>query len=178
MGMEGIMEACGKTVLHHACYYGRAEMALWLLEQRADVHAARLEPHLQVGRKALHDAAGFRCWETCAVLLQYGPDVNAKDCNGETALHYAVKNPLPVFGCPEMRAVAEVCQTLLSGRADPNIKPLHGLTALDLFDRFPFDPDVTRTVNTLLRRHMLERELCFWRLVRKLHARVCTLRRE
>merc|ERR1712085_8020 len=153
-------------------------MVQWLLEQRADVDVARIEPHPQPGRKALHDAANFRCWQTCALLLQHRAEVNAKDCNGETALHYAMKTPLPVFGRPEMLAVAEVCQTLLSGRADPNIKSCDGLTALDMFSRFPFDPDVTRTVNTLLRRHMLERELCFWRLVRKLHARVCPLRRE
>ena len=30
-----------------------------------------------------------KCWETCGVLLHHRADVNAEDCAGETALHYA-----------------------------------------------------------------------------------------
>jgi len=140
------------TVLQLASGHGRVDMVRWLLEQGAGVNAARIEPHPQAGRTALHNAAYFRYWDTCALLLQHRAEVNAKDCRGETALHYAVECPLPVVGHPEMQAVAYVCQALLSGGADPDIKSSDGSSALDVFSRFPVDPDITRSVKELLRR--------------------------
>jgi len=162
VGVEGAESEGGKrfgtSVLQLASGHGRVDMVQWLLEQKADVDASREEPHPQPGRNALHDAANFRCWETCALLLQHRANVNAKDCHGETALHYAMKSPLPVLGRPEMQAIVNVCQALLSGRADPAIKSNDGSSALDIFSLFPIDPDITRTVEKLLRRRKLEQE--------------------
>jgi len=162
VGVEGaeadLAQQIGLTVLQLASGSGRIDMVRWLLEQGADVDAARVEPHPQIGRKALHDAANFRCWETCVLLLQHRANVNATDCHGETALHYAVKSPLPVLGRPEVQAVVHVCQTLLSGRADPDLKSNDGSSALNLFSRVPVDPDIARSVEELLSRHTLERE--------------------
>merc|ERR1712194_349140 len=74
-GVEGAESAgCklhGTSVLQIASGHGRVDMVQWLLEQKADVDASRMEPHPQPGRNALHDAANFRCWETCALLLQH-----------------------------------------------------------------------------------------------------------
>ena len=108
-GVEGpeskLGQKFGISVLHPASGHGRVDMVQWLLEQKADVDASRVEPHPQPGRNALHDAANFRCWETCALLLQHRANVNSKDCHGETALHYAMKSPLPVLGRPEFQAI-------------------------------------------------------------------------
>ena len=57
--------------------------------------------------------------ETIVVLLHYGADINAKDENGLTPLHYAVR-----------RNDQEVVKVLLNEGANVNVKDNDGLTPL------------------------------------------------
>ena len=81
----------GRTLLHLAASAGNLEVATWLLEGGADVHAvndceAGCE---QRGQTPLHDAQAFRDSEMSELLLAHGARVDAPSVNGRSPLHVA-----------------------------------------------------------------------------------------
>lgn len=69
------------TLLHAACYDGRADIAELLLQLGADVDAREVN-----GRTALHDAANNGHLEVIDVLLRHGARLDAEDSQGMTPL--------------------------------------------------------------------------------------------
>jgi len=105
---------------------GRREILRILLERGADVK--------KVGSQALISAAGStkgskeRMVDTVNFLLDLGVDVNAKDGQGQTALHHAVR-----WGD------TAVAQTLLNHGADVNARDSDGRTPLLVTDELSVD---------------------------------------
>lgn len=69
------------TLLHAACYDGRADIAEMLIAMGADVHAQEVN-----GRTPLHDAANNGHLEVIDVLIRHGANLNAQDGQGMTPL--------------------------------------------------------------------------------------------
>jgi Ankyrin repeats (many copies)/Ankyrin repeats (3 copies) len=87
--------ANGRTPLHSAVYDGYVEVARFLLESNADVHARDID-----GRTPLHNPSEGvslrkdpnyprRLADVARLLLQHGADVNARRNDGQTPLHAA-----------------------------------------------------------------------------------------
>ncbi|RYP08536.1 hypothetical protein DL764_001867 [Monosporascus ibericus] len=71
-------------------YNGPANKLKYLLSKAPDVPAM----HEKFGQTLLHLAILQRGWESLKVILEYpAADVNAKDINGETPLHFLLKWP-------------------------------------------------------------------------------------
>lgn len=80
----------GRTLLHLAAHAGNLEVATWLLDHGADVHAANdCVSCDDAGQTPLHDALEFRDDEMSALLLDRGAAVGAVAGDGRTALHVA-----------------------------------------------------------------------------------------
>jgi len=117
----------GDTALHLAAAGYREKIASLLLAAGADPNAAANHRR----SSPLHYAAdGYivgPAWEpkkqvrTIRILLNAGADIHARDKNGATALHRAVRT----------RCAAAVCSLLKAG-ADPTQKNLSGSTAFHL----------------------------------------------
>ena len=69
------------TLLHAACYDGRADIAELLIQLGADVHAREVN-----GRTPLHDAANNGHLEVIDVLVRHGASLNTRDNEGMTPL--------------------------------------------------------------------------------------------
>jgi ankyrin repeat protein len=69
------------TLLHAACYDGRADIAEMLIGMGADVHAQEVN-----GRTPLHDAANNGHLGVVDVLIRHGANLYAKDGQGMTPL--------------------------------------------------------------------------------------------
>lgn len=69
------------TLLHAACYDGRADLAELLIRLGADVHAREVN-----GRTPLHDAATNGHPDVIDVLVRHGADIEAVDGQGMTPL--------------------------------------------------------------------------------------------
>jgi len=76
----------GFNALQLACYFGREDVALWLIEQGADVDAPAKNTMLI---RPLHAAAANGSLPIMRALLTHGADVNAVQEGGYTALHQA-----------------------------------------------------------------------------------------
>eukprot|EP00899_Mesostigma_viride_P016517 jgi/Mesvir1/24867/Mv22100-RA.1 len=109
-------EKAGLHVIHQAARHGHLDVARYLVEKGADVHAVT-----KSGRTALHLAAYSGDHRLVEYLVDLGVNVRAKDKHGETALH--------------MAAAAGKLDTLayLAGRGlRSREKDKHGVTALHL----------------------------------------------
>jgi ankyrin repeat domain-containing protein 50 len=134
-------DGCGQTALLRAARGGREAVVQLLLEKGADIDAddgygrTALDWSARNGSEAvvrLLLERGANCgaalsWAASRgnkgivqLLLEKGADVNAKDENGETALHLATIN-----------RYEEVVRLLLEKGADVNAKDKDGWTALD-----------------------------------------------
>lgn len=78
----------GKTVLIHACDYGKAEIATLLCASGANVNHAD-----QWGWTALHYAAYYGYPEIVGELLHHGAEVNMKTSKGYTPLTVVQRAP-------------------------------------------------------------------------------------
>lgn len=76
----------GSTALHCASWKGHREVAAFLIEAGADVHAHNRNDHW--GTTPLHAAAHANQTAIAQLLINAGADVNAKDLNGNTPLHH------------------------------------------------------------------------------------------
>ena len=91
---------------------------------------------------ALHAAAAYANVDVIKCLLEYKPDANAKNTNGETALHYLVRraifkddfewsNPEAAGSLGSTGGVAGYLKLLMAAGADASISDANGHSALD-----------------------------------------------
>lgn len=108
----------GFTPLQLACYFGREETALWLIENGADLEAvAQNDQRI----RAIHAAAANGNLVILRALLERGADVNARQQQEFTPLHTAAD-----------RADAEMARLFLGYGADPEARDASGRTAADI----------------------------------------------
>lgn len=108
----------GFTPLQLACYFGREETALWLMENGADVEAVaqndqRIRP--------IHAAAANGNLAILRALLEHGVDVNARQQQDFTPLHTAAD-----------RGDEEMARLLMEHGANPGARDASGRTAADI----------------------------------------------
>jgi ankyrin repeat protein len=108
----------GFTALHHAAFFGKAEVARILLHAGASVHAYTRN---EFANQPLHAAAAGRNIEICRLLLAAGADVDATQHGGYTPLHEAAQH-----------GDGEMVELFLSAGADPRIVTGDGRLAADV----------------------------------------------
>ena len=79
----------GFTPLQLACYFGQAEVALWLIEKGADIHAVSKNG---AALQAIHAAVAGRNAAIVRALIDAGADLNAEQAGGFTPLMAAEEN--------------------------------------------------------------------------------------
>lgn len=108
----------GFTPLQLACYFGREETALWLMDNGADLEAVA-----QNGQRIrpIHAAAANGNLVVLRALLDRGADVNARQQQDFTPLHTAAD-----------RGDGEMARLFLEHGADPGARDASGRTAADI----------------------------------------------
>lgn len=108
----------GFTPLQLACYFGRQDTALWLIEHGADIEAvAQNEQHI----RPIHAAAANGNLVVLRALLEHGADVNARQQHAFTPLHTAAD-----------RGDGEMARLFLTHGADAGARDDGGRTAAQL----------------------------------------------
>lgn len=107
----------GFTPLHLAVFFGRRDVAEFLLTRNPDVNAVARNP---IKVTPLHSAAAGNQYEICEALIAKGADVNARQEGGFTPLHSAAQN-----------GNLALVDLLLRHGADPHAKTDAGKTARD-----------------------------------------------
>lgn len=107
----------GFMPLHLAAFFGRRDVAEFLLARNPDVNAVTRNP---IKVTPLHSAAAGNHYEICMALIAHGADVNARQEGGFTPLHSAAQN-----------GSLELVDLLLQHGADPHAKTDAGKTARD-----------------------------------------------
>lgn len=79
----------GFTPLQLACFFGQEEVARYLLERGADVHAVSRNA---MGIQPIHAAVAGRNAAIVAAVIGAGADVNARQGSGDTPLEAALQN--------------------------------------------------------------------------------------
>ena len=77
-------DGAGNTALLGVCFKGYTALAIWLIEQGANVNAVN-----SMGATALIYAATFNRVDIVSLLLKHGADATVKDARGNTALDHA-----------------------------------------------------------------------------------------
>lgn len=79
----------GFTPLQLACYFGQAEVAIWLIKKGADIHAVSKNG---LGLQAIHAAVAGRNPAIVRALIDAGADVTSQQAGGFTPLMAAEQN--------------------------------------------------------------------------------------
>lgn len=108
----------GFTPLQLACFFGHQEMALWLIEQGADINAAAKNKQ---GVAPIHATAANGNLTVVEALLKKGAAVNARQEGGFTALHEAANS-----------GNAALARLLLAHGADATLTTDEDKTALEI----------------------------------------------
>ena len=111
-------EEYGRTELHEAVIDNDIKAVKAQLAEGADINAGDSEKW-----PPLHYAAQDHMMEIGKLLIEAGAEVNARDSNGNTPLWRAVMN--------EYHG-KKFIQFLKANGADPELKNIHGVSALDL----------------------------------------------
>ncbi|CBJ25744.1 ankyrin repeat protein [Ectocarpus siliculosus] len=116
--VNGIVDATGRTPLHHACMNDCPEAIISMLR-----HGARVDAKDDDGDTPLHVASTEGCSEGIRALVQHGADIKALNAKGRTPLALTAE-----FGCEDATVV------LLDAGADVNAPADHtdGSAALSL----------------------------------------------
>lgn len=114
----GRVAADGFTPLHLAAYFGRVEVAIWLVDAGADVDAVSDNPNRL---RPLHAAVAARNAAIVTLLLDGGAEPDARQAGGFTALMAAAKH-----------GDVEIIRALVTSCADPTVLSDDGLTAGDM----------------------------------------------
>ena len=109
-------------------YEDMQEITKLLIEKGADVNAH--DPEQEEGRAALHDAVKWNNFEFAESLLKYGANVNIKDANAWTPLHYSVYT----HGDDDLDQdeVMRIVKLLIKKGANVNARNNEGNTALHI----------------------------------------------
>jgi ankyrin repeat protein len=108
----------GYTPLQLACFFGREEVARYLVENGADVHAVSQN---SMTIMPIHAAAAGNHNAIVRLLLEAGADSNATQQDGFRPLHAAAQN-----------GNAELVRLMLDHKADPTLTTATGQTAADV----------------------------------------------
>ena len=128
--VEGKVASFQRTVLGWATAAGNRSVAMFLLEQAADVHGAVLGAAIQT------------CPPMAKELLTYGADVNRQNpSDGSTLLHSVANFPHP-----------NIVARLIAHGADVNVKMNDGRTPLHRAAERNTGPRVCRMINQLSKR--------------------------
>ena len=111
----------GATLLWHAAFLNRQQVAEWLVKQGADINTQD-ENHFS----ALHIAVQERHIDMVLYLLRNGADVNIQDKFGNTPI-MRTNRATPV----------ELLRILLENGADVDIKNVAGVSCRDVAIAFP-----------------------------------------
>ena len=117
----------GLNALHHAAQAGQPDVVNALVDAGAQVDAAALNSS---GKTALHYACESDLPNTALavkVLLDTGADANARDANGNTALHSTL-----LSSDHKPAAVEKKAQSLVGAGADPRAQNQEGHSSLSL----------------------------------------------
>ena len=120
-GEPALVNACAPDGFYPpglACFFGHPEVAEFLMERGADIHAAARNS-LQV--QPIHAAVAARLPHLVAALLARGADPGARQQAGWTPLHAAAQ-----------QGDEEVARLLLARGAAPRVPNDDGTTPLDL----------------------------------------------
>ncbi len=112
-GWINVVAKDGFTPLQLACFFNREDVALWLIEQGADVTAVaqngmRIQP--------LHAACAANNITIVTALLENGADVNARQANDFTPLHTAADNNSPELALLLLRHGADKTAVTTTGQ--------------------------------------------------------------
>lgn len=121
----------GKTLLHLAAEKGDLEVATWLLDHGADIHAVvDCTGCDERGYTPLHSGLTFRDDEMTALLLSRGARVDTAGANGRTAMHVAADRGL-AGALVLARHGADVLRPDAQGKTpyDVALEPAPGATA-------------------------------------------------
>jgi ankyrin repeat protein len=113
-----VVESDGYSALHYAAERGCEGNCIILLE-----HGAKVDATTKTGRVTPLHLAGST--EVALLLIAAGADVNAKDSENCTPLHYAV------FDAGFCDDAEDIGRVLLKAGADPSLRDDSGKTAMD-----------------------------------------------
>eukprot|EP01114_Cavostelium_apophysatum_P000334 TRINITY_DN10314_c0_g1_i1.p1 TRINITY_DN10314_c0_g1~~TRINITY_DN10314_c0_g1_i1.p1 ORF type:complete len:730 (-),score=233.39 TRINITY_DN10314_c0_g1_i1:29-2218(-) len=111
------VDSDSNTALHYACGQGHKDCTVELLNRRANTEVAN-----KFGTKPLHEACRNGHIDCVRSLIKFA-DIDARDKDSWTALHYAALNP-------NDSASIQLSQILLDNKADINAINSAGQTAL------------------------------------------------